>query len=96
MTLLKGPIEFLMGSPPDEDGHDPDEVRHRVRIGRPFAIAATEVTVAQYRTIPRRSSGPQEPVPGRAQSANCGSTAQVPIARWSLSTGTTRHVTATG
>ena len=37
-----------MGSPPDEAGRTPDEARHRVRIPRSFAIATTEVTVAQF------------------------------------------------
>lgn len=35
---------FLMGSPEDETGRNDDEHRHRVRISRPFAIGATEVT----------------------------------------------------
>ncbi len=48
MVLVSGPVEFTMGSPPDEDGHDPDEVWHRVRIGRSFAVASCEVTVGQY------------------------------------------------
>ena len=48
MTVVRGPVEFIMGSPPDEVGRTPDEVRHRVRIPRSFAIATTEVTVAQF------------------------------------------------
>ena len=48
MTVVPGPVEFVMGSPPDEAGRTPDEARHRVRIPRSFAIATTEVTVAQF------------------------------------------------
>ena len=48
MTVVRGPVEFIMGSPPDEAGRTPDEARHRVRIPRSFAIATTEVTVAQF------------------------------------------------
>jgi formylglycine-generating enzyme required for sulfatase activity len=37
-----------MGSPERSAYRRPDEVPHRVRIGRSFAIAAREVTVAEY------------------------------------------------
>jgi eukaryotic-like serine/threonine-protein kinase len=54
MVVLPGPMEFLMGSPPTE--HDRDggskgkaETQHTKKIGRTFAIAAREVTVAQFR-----------------------------------------------
>lgn len=40
---------FIMGSPPSEIGHQPDEApQRRVRIDRPFAIGRTEVTFAQW------------------------------------------------
>jgi formylglycine-generating enzyme required for sulfatase activity len=41
--------EFLMGSPFSEPDCRSDEVQHRRRIGRTFAIAATAVTKEQYR-----------------------------------------------
>jgi formylglycine-generating enzyme required for sulfatase activity len=41
---------FDMGSSSDEEGHDPTESpRHRVSIGRPFAIARYETTVREWR-----------------------------------------------
>jgi len=40
---------FIMGSPADEAGHQPDEApQRRVRIDRPFAIGRTEVTFGQW------------------------------------------------
>ena len=50
MSVVRGPAEFLMGesrgyvSAPDEY-----EARHLVRIDRDFAIAVTEVTVADFK-----------------------------------------------
>jgi formylglycine-generating enzyme required for sulfatase activity len=41
--------EFVMGSPRWEAGRKADELPHRVRITRPFYMAACEVTVAQFR-----------------------------------------------
>ena len=49
MVVFPGPVEFLMGSPPTEDGRDTSELQHKKRIGRTFAIAARSVTVAEYR-----------------------------------------------
>jgi len=56
MVVLGGPHEFLMGSPLWEwersgglDGTN--ELRHLRRIPRSFAIATTELTVAQYRAF---------------------------------------------
>ena len=54
MTVVRGPVEFIMGSPPDEARRTPDEAGHRVRIPRSFAIATTEVTVAQFRSFSTR------------------------------------------
>ena len=48
MVLIRGPVEFPMGSPPNETERDPDETLHRRRIGRSFAIAAKEVTRAEF------------------------------------------------
>jgi formylglycine-generating enzyme required for sulfatase activity len=49
-TVIPGPVEFMMGSPPDEPGREEGavETQYRKRIGRSFAIAAREVTVAEY------------------------------------------------
>jgi formylglycine-generating enzyme required for sulfatase activity len=48
MTIVRGPVNFTMGSPQYEPGRSADETPHRVRIPRSFAIAAREVTVAQF------------------------------------------------
>jgi formylglycine-generating enzyme required for sulfatase activity len=53
MVVIPGPVEFLMGSPPTEVGREggPEgkvEKQHRRRIGRSFAIANKEVTLAQF------------------------------------------------
>jgi formylglycine-generating enzyme required for sulfatase activity/tRNA A-37 threonylcarbamoyl transferase component Bud32 len=53
MVLVPGPVEFLMGTPRTEAGREggPEgkfEKQHRRRIGRNFAIAAREVTVAEF------------------------------------------------
>jgi formylglycine-generating enzyme required for sulfatase activity len=48
MVAIAGPVEFLMGSPPSEVYHQEQEVLHRRRIGRTFAIASKPVTVAQF------------------------------------------------
>jgi formylglycine-generating enzyme required for sulfatase activity len=39
---------FTMGSPPGERGRSDEEVSHRVRIPRDYAVATTEVTVRQF------------------------------------------------
>ena len=49
MVLFPGPVEFLMGSPESEAGRSTDELLHRRRIGRSFALASKKVTVAQFR-----------------------------------------------
>ena len=53
LVVIRGPVEFSMGSPTDEDGrtggpHDRTEQQHRKRIGRSFALASQPVTVAQF------------------------------------------------
>ncbi len=48
MVVIPGPVEFLMGSPPAEEGHRSDESRHKRRIGRSFAIASKPVTVKDF------------------------------------------------
>jgi formylglycine-generating enzyme required for sulfatase activity len=53
IVLVRGPMQFRMGSPSYELGRvpasdSPDETLHRTRIPRSFAIASTEVTIAQF------------------------------------------------
>jgi formylglycine-generating enzyme required for sulfatase activity len=53
MVVIRGPVEFLMGSPPTEGGRvgGPQgkvEQQLRKRIGRSFAVATKEVTVRQF------------------------------------------------
>jgi formylglycine-generating enzyme required for sulfatase activity len=49
MVVIPGPVTFLMGSPPTEEGREDDETQHKKRIGRTFALASKSVTVEQYR-----------------------------------------------
>jgi formylglycine-generating enzyme len=53
MTLKLIPKgEFLMGSPDtDAVANDDESPQHKVRISRPFYLAATEVTVGQFRRV---------------------------------------------
>jgi formylglycine-generating enzyme required for sulfatase activity len=75
-AVVRGPVEFTIGSPPTEPGrvavNEPDggrgEPTHRKRIGRSFAIATREVTVEQFLRvrpnhdwIRRYSPGPDTP-----------------------------------
>ena len=43
--------ELTMGSPAGETGREPQEVPHRVRLARPFFMAAPEVTQEQWRRV---------------------------------------------
>jgi serine/threonine protein kinase len=48
-TVIEGPVEFRMGSPPTETERNAgNEPPRRMRIPRRFAIAAKEVTVEQF------------------------------------------------
>jgi formylglycine-generating enzyme required for sulfatase activity len=49
MVVIPGPVEFVMGSPMTEADHYSDEVQHKMRIGRTFAVASKAVTMEQYR-----------------------------------------------
>jgi formylglycine-generating enzyme required for sulfatase activity len=49
MVVIPGPVEFMMGSPPTEDGRQPVESQHERRIGRTFALASKPVTVREFR-----------------------------------------------
>jgi serine/threonine protein kinase/formylglycine-generating enzyme required for sulfatase activity len=48
IVVIPGPVEFVMGSPSTESNRRPDEVQHKCKIGRSFAIAATSVTKEQF------------------------------------------------
>ncbi len=49
LAVITGPMEFTRGSPPGEEGREGKmEIQRLTRIGRSFAIAATEVTVEQF------------------------------------------------
>jgi formylglycine-generating enzyme required for sulfatase activity len=48
MVLIRGPVEFRMGSPTEEPGRDIDELSHPRRIGRSYALASKAVTVEQF------------------------------------------------
>jgi formylglycine-generating enzyme required for sulfatase activity/predicted Ser/Thr protein kinase len=54
--LLIKPGTFEMGSSPADADRFPDEFRHRVRITRPFYLAATEVTQAQFERVMGKNS----------------------------------------
>jgi formylglycine-generating enzyme required for sulfatase activity len=51
MVVIRGPVQFVMGSPPGETGRETIEVQHTVRISRTFAIGAQAVTVGEYRRL---------------------------------------------
>jgi formylglycine-generating enzyme required for sulfatase activity len=48
LAVVRGPVEFLMGSPASEPDRMDIEALHRRRIPRSFAIATKAVTVAQF------------------------------------------------
>jgi serine/threonine protein kinase/formylglycine-generating enzyme required for sulfatase activity len=50
-VFLPGPVEFLMGSPPDEPKRFEYETRHYRRIDRSLMVATTETTVEQFRAF---------------------------------------------
>ena len=60
------PGTFLMGSPPQEEGRQDDEVRHRVTLTRGFWMAVYPVTQAQWVAVmggnPSRFKGDDPPV----------------------------------
>jgi formylglycine-generating enzyme required for sulfatase activity len=51
MTVVRGPVESLMGSSPDEAGRGKSEDLLTKRIDRSFAIATKEVTVEQFQAF---------------------------------------------
>jgi formylglycine-generating enzyme required for sulfatase activity len=48
MTVIPGPVTFLMGSPEGEVGRSEGESQHRKRIGRTFCVSAKPVTAEQF------------------------------------------------
>jgi formylglycine-generating enzyme required for sulfatase activity len=48
LVIVAGPVEFMMGSPNHAPQRRSDEVWHRQRIGRSFALATTTVTAGQF------------------------------------------------
>jgi formylglycine-generating enzyme required for sulfatase activity len=45
------PGEFIMGSPPDETGHDADETQHKVRLTKSFLLSVYQVTQSEYSAV---------------------------------------------
>ncbi len=43
--------DFVMGSPADERGRNPDESQRAIRMPKPFAISQTEVTQAEWNAV---------------------------------------------
>jgi hypothetical protein len=58
MVVIRGPAQFVMGSPPGESGREASEFQHSVRISRTFAIAARGVTAGEFRRIRSGEPGP--------------------------------------
>jgi formylglycine-generating enzyme required for sulfatase activity len=56
-AIIEGPVAVRMGSPPNEPGRFGNEPPHQQVIPRRFAIAATEVTVEQYREFVKENPG---------------------------------------
>ncbi len=48
LTVIEGPIQFMMGSMPTEPERDSDETAHEQRISLRFALATKEVTLNEY------------------------------------------------
>ena len=66
MVVIPGPEEFLMGSPGTEKDRDSDEVQHKVRIDRTFALVAKPVTMEQYQKFERGYHVGKAKYPGTA------------------------------
>jgi formylglycine-generating enzyme required for sulfatase activity len=60
-AVIEGPVEFRMGSPPAEPERIPEnEPPRRMRIPRRFAIAAKEVTIAQFQRFLKSGGVPSD------------------------------------
>jgi eukaryotic-like serine/threonine-protein kinase len=55
MPPMRIPVEFMMGSPNSEKGRLTNEVQHKRRIGRSFAVAAKLVTGEQYQRFAKNN-----------------------------------------
>ena len=51
MTTVRGPLKFVMGTPPSEPFRGRSERQHLREIRRDFAISTTEVTIGQIRNF---------------------------------------------
>jgi formylglycine-generating enzyme required for sulfatase activity len=61
MILVRPGDEFEMGAARREQGRRPNEARHRVRMSRPFYLAATEITNSQFQGFqPKHTSGSEK------------------------------------
>ncbi len=58
LALIEGPVNFRMGSLPDEPDRDTDETPRQQPIPRGFTIAAMEVTVEQYQAFVKENPRP--------------------------------------
>ncbi len=62
--------EFMMGSPPPEQGPHVDErPQHRVRITKPFYMGVTEVTQEQYKAVMGKQPWSRQEYAGRSGDA---------------------------
>jgi formylglycine-generating enzyme required for sulfatase activity len=77
MVVIPGPVEFLMGSPPTEEGRFDYETQHKKRIGRTFALAAKAVTVEQYRRFDKNYQLP--PLSTRTANLPVVGTSDLPV-----------------
>src|SRR5262249_12727109 len=57
MVVVEGPVEFDMGSPPSDPDREDEEIYHRRRIPRSFAIASREVTVGEFQRFAKEARG---------------------------------------
>lgn len=55
MVAIRGPSEFMMGSPYTQRDRSSFEYLHRKRIGRSYTIASKEVTVRQFQEFLRQT-----------------------------------------
>jgi hypothetical protein len=71
LTVVRGPVEFDMGSPGCERDRQAYEEQHRVRVGRSFAVATRTVTAREFRRfrpeqLGNRQFSPEEDGPVNA------------------------------
>ena len=66
MVIIRGPVEFQIGSPKTETERQINEFQYRRRIGRSFAVASTIVTVEQFSALREPQARARGYFPGRA------------------------------